>query len=71
MMIQKATEAPGLITDIGGTNARLALATPDGRSEAERIPSGADYPDLVREAEAYLVITAANPASRGAVAALD
>lgn len=46
--------APDLIADIGGTNARFALATADGRIEAERILSGADYPDLIQAASAYL-----------------
>jgi glucokinase len=43
-----------LIADIGGTNARFALATPAGRIESEQILSGADYPDLVQAAAAYL-----------------
>ena len=47
-------KSPDLVADIGGTNARFALATPDGRIEAERILSGADYPDLVQAATAYL-----------------
>jgi len=43
-----------LVADIGGTNARFALATPDGHIESERTLSGADYPDLVQAATAYL-----------------
>jgi glucokinase len=43
-----------LIADIGGTNARFALATPDGRIDAERILRCADYPDLAQAAAAYL-----------------
>ena len=53
-MTQNPTEIPDLIADIGGTNARFALATADGRIQAERILSGADYPDLIQAATAYL-----------------
>ena len=53
-MTQHSTEAPDLIADIGGTNARFALATPDGRIRFERVLSGADYPDLIQAAAAYL-----------------
>ncbi len=53
-MAQNPNRIPDLIADIGGTNARFALATPDGRIEAERILSGADYPDLIQAATAYL-----------------
>lgn len=53
-MAQNPTEIPDLIADIGGTNARFALATVDGRIHAERILSGADYPDLIQAADAYL-----------------
>jgi glucokinase len=53
-MTQKNDMSPDLIADIGGTNARFALATPDGHIAAERVLSGADYPDLVQAAAAYL-----------------
>ena len=53
-MAHPATVIPDLIADIGGTNARFALAAGDGRIEAERVLSGADYPDLVQAAAAYL-----------------
>ncbi len=53
-MTQNSTEAPDLIADIGGTNARFALATPDGHIDAERILRCADYPDLAQAAAAYL-----------------
>ena len=53
-MTQHTTKTPDLIADIGGTNARFALAAPDGRISAERILSGAAYPDLIEAAAAYL-----------------
>ena len=53
-MNQNPIDAPDLVADIGGTNARFALATPDGHIESERTLSGADYPDLVQAATAYL-----------------
>ena len=53
-MTQHTTKTPDLIADIGGTNARFALAAPDGRISAERILSGAAYPDLIQAAAAYL-----------------
>lgn len=53
-MAQDSSHIPALIADIGGTNARFALATADGRIQAERILSGADYPDLIQAATAYL-----------------
>ncbi|MGB2681675.1 MAG: glucokinase, partial [Candidatus Competibacter sp.] len=53
-MTKQTNPIPDLIADIGGTNARFALALPDGRIEAERILSGADYPDLMQAAGAYL-----------------
>jgi glucokinase len=53
-MAQNPFQAPDLIADIGGTNARFALATPDGHIDAERILRCADYPDLAQAAAAYL-----------------
>ena len=56
-MIRHSTELaplPALIADIGGTNARFALAYPDGQIRAEQVLSGADYPDLAQAARAYL-----------------
>lgn len=53
-MAQDPQHMPDLIADIGGTNARFALAAPDGRISAERTLSGADYPDLMQAAAAYL-----------------
>jgi glucokinase len=53
-MTQNHPGIPDLVADIGGTNARFALATPEGRIESERILSGADYPDLIQAASAYL-----------------
>lgn len=67
-MTQHPTAVPDLVADIGGTNARFALATPDGYIEAERILSGADYPDLVQAAAAYLRDAPAPRPRRAAVA---
>ncbi|MFO1424018.1 MAG: glucokinase [Candidatus Competibacteraceae bacterium] len=67
-MTQHSTEAPDLIADIGGTNARFALATPDGRIQSERVLSGADYPDLIQAAAAYLRGIAGPHPRRAAVA---
>ena len=53
-MSQPPIGVPDLVADIGGTNARFALTTSDGRIGSERILSGADYPDLVQAATAYL-----------------
>lgn len=53
-MDPNSTETPALIADIGGTNARFALVTANGCIHAERILSGADYPDLIQAATAYL-----------------
>lgn len=67
-MTQHFSEAPDLIADIGGTNARFALATPNGCIDAERILSGADYPDLIQAAAAYLRDTPGPRPRRAAVA---
>ena len=67
-MAQDSTELPALIADIGGTNARFALATPDGCIQSERVLSGADYPDLVQAAAAYLRGIAGPRPRRAAVA---
>ena len=50
---------PHLVGDIGDTNARFALAGPDGRIYAERLAGIPTY-----------VITAEHPALRGAAAAI-
>ncbi|HAO34359.1 MAG TPA: glucokinase [Candidatus Competibacter sp.] len=67
-MTKQTTPIPDLIADIGGTNARFALALPDGRIEAERILSGADYPDLMQAAGAYLSGVSGPRPRRAAVA---
>jgi len=47
------TNAPRLIADIGGTNARFALL--DGRAwRDEKVLACADYPDIVSAIESYL-----------------
>lgn len=45
---------PRLIADIGGTNARFALAGSDGRPHGERILPVADYPNILAAIKAYL-----------------
>lgn len=67
-MAPSSTDLPDLIADIGGTNARFALAWPDGRIETEAILSGADYPDLIEAANAYLSRIAGPRPRRAAVA---
>jgi glucokinase len=46
-------EAPRLIADIGGTNARFALIE-NGQTRDELVLACADYPDLIAAAEHYL-----------------
>lgn len=67
-MVKDSLDAPNLIADIGGTNARFALAFPDGRIGSECILSGADYPDLIQAAAAYLREVAGPRPRRAAVA---
>ncbi len=67
-MVKDSVDAPNLIADIGGTNARFALAFPDGRIGSECILSGADYPDLIQAAAAYLREVAGPRPRRSAVA---
>jgi glucokinase len=48
-------ERPWLIADIGGTNARFAVVTPDQpEPQQEQVLAASDYPDFVAAAEAYL-----------------
>lgn len=49
-----STAAPGLIADIGGTNARFALLGPDGETSAERVLKCADHQGPAEAALAYL-----------------
>jgi len=61
--------APRMIADIGGTNARFALL--DGMERRDEIVLAcADYPDLVSAAEEYLKQVGASKNSRPAEAAL-
>ena len=46
--------APRLIADIGGTNARFALATPDGQPFAEQRLRVSEFPGPVEAARRYL-----------------
>ena len=51
---------PGLIADIGATNARFALADDKGVTE-QKVLQCADYPGIVEAAQAYLGIINAKP----------
>jgi glucokinase len=51
---EETAEAFSLIADIGGTNARFALATADGRITRARTLACADYRDPAHAAQAYL-----------------
>jgi len=53
------TTALGLIADIGGTNARFALARPEGDIAAVRLYAVADYPTLADALDHYLAETQA------------
>lgn len=57
-------DAPRLIADIGGTNARFALLGPAGQWADERVLACADYPDLVSAVEYYLASVGANSVGR-------
>ncbi len=52
-MVEPAS-APGLIADIGGTNARFALTGPDGEAHDARTLLCADYDGPAAAAQAYL-----------------
>jgi glucokinase len=45
---------PALVADIGATNARFALAMPDGTLAAQRVLALDDYPTIVDAIESYL-----------------
>jgi len=49
-----ANNRPRLVADIGGTNARFALAGADGQPYGERVLAASDYPDIVTAITAYL-----------------
>ncbi len=49
-----ANNRPRLVADIGGTNARFALAGADGQPYRERVLAASDYPDIVTAITAYL-----------------
>lgn len=59
-------KVPGLIADIGATNARFALADETGFYE-QKVLQCADYPGLLEAAQAYLQTAGAKP-ERGAFA---
>ena len=52
MSVKPLEAAPGLIADIGATNARFALVYRDGVRD-ERVLKCADYPGLREAAQAY------------------
>lgn len=58
--------APGLIADIGATNARFALADENGFYE-QKVLQCAEYPGLLEAAQSYLQTVGAKP-ERGAFA---
>ncbi|GAA0576080.1 glucokinase [Caenispirillum bisanense] len=65
-MVEPAS-APGLIADIGGTNARFALIGPDGQAHDARTLLCADYDGPAAAARAYLrEVQAATAPGRGA-----
>ena len=59
--------ATRLLADVGGTNARFALARPGGAPEAIRVLHAADHTGIAEAAAAYLA--EARPATRPTVAA--
>jgi len=60
--------APGLIADIGGTNARFALVKPDGGWHDERVYAAMDYASPLDAARAYLEeVRPATPPRRAAI----
>jgi glucokinase len=62
-----ASSGPGLIADIGGTNARFALALPGGGWTAERVLRVADHGGPAEAAAAYLAeVAPETPPRRGA-----
>lgn len=62
-----ADEVPALLADIGGTNARFALASAAGEVTAIRNLATADHASLLDAARAYLAETGARP-TQGAFA---
>lgn len=64
-----ALRRPGLIADIGGTNARFALSQADGSVRDAVVLACRDFPGLAAAAEAFLAgITPPAPPRRGAMA---
>ncbi|MCH8836090.1 MAG: glucokinase, partial [Proteobacteria bacterium] len=60
---------PGLIADIGGTNARFALSEADGSVRDAVVLACRDFPDLAAAAEAFLArIAPPAPPRRAAMA---
>lgn len=66
--IRKYMSEPGLIGDIGATNARFALVQSDGIATRARVYASNDHPSLIDAIEAYLI--EASPPARPVQAAL-
>ena len=68
-MTRSASVTTWLVGDVGGTNARFGLVTPDGSLLHSRVLPDADYPGLAEAAEAYLADRGGFPRPRrGAIA---
>ena len=68
-MKSSKTQATWLVGDIGGTNARFGLVTPEGELLHSRVLADADYPGIADAIEAYLSDRGGLPRPRrGAIA---
>ena len=56
-------DAPRLVADIGGTNARFALAAPDGTLHATAVFANRDHASLEHAARAFLRAQPVQPRS--------
>ena len=65
---QAALRPERLIADIGGTNARFALLSPDGKVHREIVLPCANYPDIVAAIKAYLTEIGNPPIQEAAMA---
>jgi glucokinase len=68
-MTRSNTSTTWLVGDIGGTNARFGLVSPDGSLLHSRVLADADYPDIAEAIDAYLADRGGLPRPRrGAIA---
>lgn len=68
-MTRSASATTWLVGDVGGTNARFGLVSPDGSLLHSRVLADADYPGLAEAVEAYLADRDGLPRPRrGAIA---